>query len=84
MKQNNASKLQQTLGDKKLIEQLAHSPDARKLAAMLTQGRDQASLQKIAENAAKGDTGQLKELIKSITTAPGGTELLQKLGNSLK
>ena len=53
MRQNNQSKLQQALGDKKLIEQLANSPDAQALAGMLTQGTDQASLQKIAERAAK-------------------------------
>lgn len=83
MNQNNYSNLQKTLGDKKLIEQLSHSPDARALAGMLTKGQDQASLQKIAENAAKGDTTQLKQLIQNITSAPGGAELLQRLSNSI-
>lgn len=82
MKQNNHSSLQQTLGNKKLLEQLASSPDAKALANMLSKGQDQASLQKIAEKAAKGDTAQLKSLIQSITSSPGGAELLQKLGNS--
>lgn len=84
MKQNNNSKLQQALGDKKMLEQVVNSPDARALAGMLTQGTDQASLQKIAENAAKGDTAQLQALIRSITSTPGGAELLQRLGNSFK
>lgn len=84
MKQNNNSKLQQALGDKKMLEQVVNSPDARALAGMLTQGTDQASLQKIAENAAKGDTSQLQALIRSITSTPGGAELLQRLGNSFK
>lgn len=83
MKHNNHSSLQQTLGDKKLLEQLASSPDAKALAGMLSQGQDQASLQKIAEKAAKGDTAQLKALIQSITSRPGGAEILQRLGNSL-
>ncbi len=82
MKQNNQSKLQQALNNKKMLEQVAKSPDAKALAGMLTRGTDQASLQKIAENAAKGDTAQLKALIQSITSAPGGAELLQRLGNS--
>lgn len=82
MRQNNQSKIQQALSDKKMIEQIANSPDAQKLASMLTQGADPASLQKIAQNAAKGDTTQLKALIQSITSSPGGAELLQKLGNS--
>ena len=82
MRQNNQSKLQQALGNKKMMEQLANSPDAKKLASMLTQGADEASLQRIAENAAKGDTTQLKALIQSITSTPGGAELLQRLGNN--
>ena len=82
MKQNNQSRLQQALNNKKMLEQVANSPDARALAGMLTKGKDQASLQKIAENAARGDTAQLKALIQSITSTPGGAELLQRLGNS--
>lgn len=82
MRQNHSSKLQQALGDKKMLEKMVNSPDAKALAGMLTQGTDQASLQKIAENAAKGDTAQLQELIRSITSTPGGAELLQRLGNS--
>lgn len=82
MRQNDPSKLQQTLGNKKLLEQVAGSPDARALAGMLAQGTDQASLRKIAEDAARGDTAQLKSLIQSITSTPGGAELLRRLGNS--
>ena len=82
MKQNDQSKLQQALSNKKMLEQVASSPDARALAGMLAQGTDQASLQKIAESAAKGDTAQLKTLIQSITSTPGGAELLRRLGDS--
>jgi len=83
MKQNDTSTLRQTLGDKKLLEQLVHSPDAQALAGMLTRNQDQASLQQIAEKAAKGDTAQLKALIQSVTSSPGGAEILQRLGDSL-
>lgn len=82
MKQNSQSRLQQALSNKKMLEQVANSPDARALAGMLTQGKDQASLQKIAEDAARGDTAQLKALIQSITSTPGGAALLQRLGDS--
>ena len=82
MKQNSQSKLQQALGDKKMWERVASSPDAKALAGMLSQGTDQASLQKIADSAARGDTSQLKSLIQSISSTPGGAELLQRLGNS--
>ena len=72
MKQNNQPKLQQLLGDKQILEQVAKSPDAKALASLLTQGQDQASLKRIAENAAKGDTTQLNQLIQSITSSPSG------------
>ena len=84
MKQNNPSKLQQILNDKAVLEQVAKSPDAKALANMLTQGQDQASLKRIAENAAKGDTTQLNQLIQSITSSPSGAELLRRLSNSFE
>lgn len=78
---NNQTEIQQALGDKKVLEQVMKSPDAQALASMLTQSQDQASLKRIAENAAKGDTAQLQNLIKSITSTPAGAELLRRLGN---
>ena len=82
MKQNNQPKLQQLLGDKQILEQVAKSTDAKALASLLTQGQDQASLKQIAESAAKGDTSQLNQLIQSIANNPSGAELLRRLGES--
>ena len=82
MKRNNQGDAQQMLGDKKVLEQVAKSPDAQALAGMLAQGHSQADLKKIAENAAKGDTAQLSQLIKSIASSPDGAELLRRLGGS--
>ena len=82
MKQNNQSDIQRALGDKSMLERVAKSPDAKALASMLSQGRDQADLKKIAEKAAKGDTAQLSQLIQSITASPDGAELLRRLSNN--
>ena len=84
MKQNKPSNLQQLLSDKAVLAQVASSPDAKALEAMLSQGQSQASLKQIAESAAKGDTAQRKSLIQSITSTPGGAELLQRLGKNFK
>ena len=84
MKQNNQSNLQQLLGSKKALQQVAQSPDARALASMLTQGQDQASLQKMAEDAAKGNTAQLSQLVQSIASSPDGAELLRRLSQSIE
>ena len=82
MKQNKQSDVRQALSDKKMLEKVAKSPDARALAGMLTQGRDQAALKKIAEDAARGDTAQLSQLIGSIASSPDGAALLKRLGDS--
>ena len=82
MKQNKPSNLQQLLSDKAVLAQVASSPDAKALAAMLSQGQSQASLKQIAESAAKGDTAQLGQLIQSVAGSPGGAELLRRLNES--
>ena len=77
----NQDKLQRLLSDKKTLEQVAKSPDAQALAGMISQG--QASLKKIAADAAKGDTSQLSQLIQNIVRSPGGAELLQRLSGTI-
>ena len=79
----NQDKLQRLLSDKKTLEQVAKSPDAQALAGMISQGQDQASLKKIAADAAKGDTSQLSQLIQNIVRSPGGAELLQRLSGTI-
>ncbi|MDE7243216.1 MAG: hypothetical protein K2O18_04460 [Oscillospiraceae bacterium] len=76
--------LKQLINDKKTLEQVAKSPDAQRLAGIITEGQDQASLQKIAEDAAKGDTAQLAQLIQKIVKNPSGAELLQRLNKTLE
>ncbi len=75
--------LKQLINDKKTLEQVAKSPDAQALAGIITQGQDQASLQKIAENAAKGDTAQLSQLLQNIVRNPDSAALLQRLSNTI-
>ena len=74
MKDMDQAELQRILGDKKALRQIAGSADAQALAQMLQRGQSQASLKHIAERAAKGDTSQLKDLISTITSSPGGAE----------
>ena len=83
MKDMDQAELQRILGDKKALRQIAGSADAQALAQMLQRGQSQASLKHIAERAAKGDTSKLKDLISTITSSPGGAELLSRLSGSL-
>jgi len=84
MKPNNKNALQQLLNDKKAIEQVAKSPDAQALAGMISQSNDEASLKKIAADAARGDTSQLNDLIQSIVKSPSGARLLQRLSETME
>lgn len=83
MKQNEPSKLQQLLSDKKAIAALAKSPDAQALAKMLSQSKDPAALQKAAQEAAKGNPEQLRQMVKSIVGSPDGAELLRRLDKTM-
>lgn len=84
MPQNKQPNLQALLKDKKALEQVARSPDAQALANLLQQSQDQASLKQIAENAARGDTAQLSQLIRSVMNSPGGADLLRRLSGTLE
>ena len=61
---------------------VATAEEAKALAGMLTQGRDQASLRRIAEDAARGDTQELSALVRSIANSPGGAQLLRQVARA--
>jgi ribonuclease D len=82
MKEND--ELGKLLNDKKTLSKLSQSGDAKALAGLLQQGRDQAELEKIAKDAAKGDTEQLRELVRSIAESPGGAALLERLEKTIQ
>ena len=83
MSSNNPMDIQRLLRDKEALKTVAQSQEAKALAGMLTQGRDQASLRRIAEDAARGDTQELSALVRSIANSPGGAQLLQQLSRSI-
>ena len=84
MAQNDQNDFRNMLGNKQMISQLAQSPDAQALASLLSQGRDQSELERMAQNAVKGDTESLKTLMNSITNSPEGMDLLRRLRDSFQ
>ena len=82
MAQNNPKDLSALLGNRKALEQVAKSPDARTLVSMLAKDRDEAQLQKMAQSAMGGDTAALQSLVNSITATPEGAELLRRLSET--
>ena len=83
MKENEPSKLQRFLQDKRAIAALANSPDAQALARMLAQQGDQAALQKAAQEAAKGHPERLQEVVRAIAGSPDGAALLRRLDETM-
>ena len=83
MKQNEPSKLQQFLQDKKAVAALAKSPDAQALARMLAQQGDQTALQEAAQAAAKGSPERLREMVRTIVSSPDGAALLRRLDETI-
>ena len=71
-------------GGSKMLSQLASSPDAQALAALLKKGHDDGQLEQMAQNAAKGDMESLKAIMQTITQSPEGSELLRRLSDSFR
>ena len=83
MAQNNTPDLSALLGNRKAIEQLTGSSDAKNLASMLTKTHNPKDLEQMARSAMSGDTSAIQSLFRSITDSPEGAELLRRIGNSL-
>ena len=84
MKSADPHAMQKLLGNKQVLEQLSRSSEAKALMDLISKGHNESSLQQIAQNAAKGNTSQLAEVIRTITSTPGGAQLLQKLSQQME
>ena len=84
MKPTAPQAMQKLLGNRQALEQLSRSSEAKALMDLISKGHNESSLQEIAQNAAKGDTAQLAAVIRTITSTPGGAQLLQKLSKQME
>ena len=84
MKPTDPQAMQKLLGNRQALEQLSRSSEAKALMDLISKGHNESSLQEIAQNAAKGDTAQLAAVIRTITSTPGGAQLLQKLSKQME
>lgn len=67
------------LNDPNAVSQVAKSPDARALRNILTQGHSEDDLQRIAQEAAKGNTQELKKVVSSLMQDPGSAAIIARL-----
>ena len=84
MKPNDPQAMQKLLGNRQALEQLSCSSEAKALMDLIRKGHNESSLQEIARNVAKGDTAQLAAVMRTITSTPGGAQLLQKLSKEIE
>lgn len=71
------------LGDASKLEQLRNAPETQKIFSMLRQGTG-GSLEQAADDAAKGNTGQLVAAIRQLMQDPEGAQLIEKMKKNLK
>ncbi len=79
LKDKAAAKL---MGDSAKLEQLRDAPETQKLFSMLSRSTG-GSLEKAADQAAKGDTAQLVSAIRQLMQDPEGAQLIQKMKQKL-
>lgn len=84
MDQKERNDIGKMLGNRQALSQLAESPDAQALASLLTQGRDSAQLEQMAQSAVSGDMQSLRSLLQTVTENPEGMELLRRLRESFQ
>ncbi len=70
------------LKNKKTIQSLANSPDAKKFMEVL-RSQNGADLQSAASAAMKGDTTQLNHLLQDLMKNPEGAKAVQNLSQNL-
>lgn len=67
------------LNDPNAVSQVAKSPDARALRSILTQGHSEDDLQRIAQEAAKGNTRELRQVVSSLMQDPDSAAIIARL-----
>ena len=66
------------------LQALINSPDGQALMRMLQGNDGGARLQQATNQAAGGNTVQMMQLLKGVLSAPGGAELLRRIGQNLQ
>ena len=82
MRQNSQSKIQQALGDKKMMEQIANSPDAQRLMELLNANAG-GNLKSAADAAAKGDPAALAGLLSQVMHSEEGAQVVERLSGTV-
>ena len=67
------------LNDPNAVSQVASNPDAQALKNILTRGHSENDLQRIAQEAAKGNTQELRQVMSSLMQNPDSATIISRL-----
>ena len=84
MDAKTAAAIERLKQNKGLAEQIMRSGDGQKLMELLSQGDGGAALNRAAQSAAKGDTAELSQMLRSLMQNQDAAAVMQRLNDSAK
>lgn len=70
--------------DSAAIQRLLSSQDGRRLVQMMAQVNGGPALQQAANNAMRGDTGQIVQMVNRLMQSPEGAALVERINQAAK
>jgi len=82
MDENSKNFMEQMRKDPAAMQRLLSSRDGQMLLQMMMQNGRGASLQQAAQNAMRGDTSQIMQMINQVMQSPGGADLVERINKA--
>ena len=84
MDQKTAQLIEKFRKNPALAQALLQSGDGQQLLQMLTKGDGGAALEQAAQNAVRGNTKELAEMLSSLMQSPEGMAVMNRINESAK
>lgn len=76
--------IQQMNQDPATVQRLLTSQDGRRLIQMMSQANGGQALQQAANNAIRGDTSQIMQMVNQLVQTPEGAALVERINQAAK
>lgn len=84
MDDNTKRTIQQMNQDPATVQRVLTSQDGRRLIQMMSQANGGQALQQAANNAIRGDTSQIMQMINRLVQTPEGAALVERINQAAK
>lgn len=81
-KQSGLPNAEALMQNQEKLRQMLSSPEVRRLASLLN-AQSGGQLQQAARSAKSGNTAQLEQMMRTLSTSPDGAQLLEQLQQKL-